>query len=101
MWLHNLIMAYSTKIKQRAEFLRKRGFSIKEIAKKLSISPGTASLWLKNVSLSKRALSRINNLQTDARQGCFRIRYNDSSVAQELYSIYTTLPDFISGKIGP
>lgn len=46
--------------KRVATKLRKRGYSINEINKKLGISKGTLSLWLRGVTLSKNAQKRIN-----------------------------------------
>lgn len=224
-------MAYSSKIKNQAISLRKSGYSINEIVKIIGISKGTASVWMKNITLNKEALRRIDNNRLKAQfksiqtridkrtkvkkklnshaymlysrlnlnidlkkvlcailfwtegsknrscvsfinsdpmmievyvsllresfnldegkfrglvhlhnyhdeekivnfwsklsgipvsqfsksyrksntqkrkregyKGCFRIRYYDSQVAEELHSIYTMLPDFLLGKIGP
>jgi hypothetical protein len=51
---------YPVKIKVDAVKLRQKGFSLSEISQKLSISKSTASLWLKDISLSPLA---INNLK--------------------------------------
>lgn len=48
-------MSYSTKLKKRAVYLRKQGYSIKEIASLLNIAISTSSLWLNNVELNSRA----------------------------------------------
>lgn len=42
--------------------LRKEGFSIREISEKIGISKSTASLWLRNIKLSKKAEKRIQKL---------------------------------------
>lgn len=60
-------------LKDKAGILRKKGLSFKEIGKKLKISKSTASLWLKNVELSRIAKDRIYKLGVDG-----RIRGNDS-----------------------
>ncbi|MCI5108768.1 MAG: hypothetical protein MRY49_02885 [Candidatus Pacebacteria bacterium] len=39
--------------------LRSRGYSIKEIAKKLNVSQGSVSLWVRNLKLSSNAKKRI------------------------------------------
>lgn len=44
---------------QKAVILRKKGISIKKIAKKLHISSSTASKWLKNVELSQELKDRL------------------------------------------
>jgi hypothetical protein len=49
-------------LKRKANLLRRKGFSFKEIAEDLKISKSTASLWLKDVELSKKAKKRIINL---------------------------------------
>ena len=43
----------------KAQKLRREGFSIREIAQKLKISKSTASLWVKEVKISKKGLQRI------------------------------------------
>lgn len=48
--------------------LRESGHSLKEISDKLNIAKSTASLWLKNVELSKSSQERITNLRILARQ---------------------------------
>lgn len=47
------------KEKERAVTLRARGYSLKEISKILIISKSTASLWLRNITLSKKAKKRL------------------------------------------
>ncbi len=54
-------------LKKEAERLRGKGFSFKEISEKIGISKSTASLWLKDVELSKKAKKRIQKLGTDGR----------------------------------
>lgn len=52
-------MSYSLITKEKALSLRKKGFSIKEIAAKLKIAKSTSSVWLKNVLLDKKAQKRL------------------------------------------
>ncbi|MCL4367495.1 helix-turn-helix domain-containing protein [Patescibacteria group bacterium] len=52
-------MPYSIQIRHKAITLRKRGFSIKEIAAKLQIAQSTSSLWLSHIALSKNAQKRL------------------------------------------
>lgn len=54
-------------LKSKAEKLRKNGFSFREISEKLGISKSTASLWLRDVALSKKAQNRILKLRVDGR----------------------------------
>ncbi|MCG2692434.1 hypothetical protein L6272_06490 [Microgenomates group bacterium] len=56
-------MSYSLKIKQRSINLRKKGFSIKEIAKKLKIANSTSSMWLGNIQLNAVAKQRLKKRQ--------------------------------------
>lgn len=56
-------MAYSIYIKEKAENLRKRGFSLNEIHKETGVSKSVISDWVRNIDLSefakKRLLSKI------------------------------------------
>lgn len=52
-------MSYSTKIKEKAIKLRRLGFSLNEISKKLSISKSTSSIWLNSIVLNKNAQLRL------------------------------------------
>jgi len=47
------------KEKETALTLRKQGKSIGEIAKKISVSKSTVSVWCRDISLSKEAMTRI------------------------------------------
>lgn len=71
-------MAYPIEIKEKAVSLRKRGYSIKEVAKILSISKSTSSGWLSNISLNPTAIRRLQERriygQEKARQIAFRKR---------------------------
>lgn len=55
-------------IKQKAEEMRKRGFSLGEISDKLNIAKSTASVWVKNVKLNNFSRKRIAYLKIQARQ---------------------------------
>lgn len=52
---------------KKAIGLRTDGFSFREISEKLGISKSTASLWLRDVELSKVAQKRIYKLGVDGR----------------------------------
>lgn len=54
-----LVMWLPIEIRGEAVLLRKKGYSIKEVANKLNVAKGTASLWLRNVVLGKKALARL------------------------------------------
>lgn len=45
--------------KEKAFELRKKGYSIKEIAKKLNIAQSTSSVWVRNIKLNKKAQERL------------------------------------------
>ena len=65
-------MKYHSEIKDRAIQLRKNGHSLSEIAKRLNIGKSTASIWLKNVSLSSISQKKINNKIVIGRQKATR-----------------------------
>lgn len=52
-------MKYHPQVKQRAIVLRRKGYSIKEIAKVLGISVGTSSLWLRDIVITPSGLARL------------------------------------------
>lgn len=52
-------MAYDISIKKEAVKLRKSGYSIKEIAKKLDIAISSSSIWLRNVQISPTGQDRM------------------------------------------
>jgi transposase len=56
-------MGAKNKIKfEKAVRLRERGYSLKEVSKKIEISKSTASLWLRNVSMTKEGVARLAGL---------------------------------------
>ena len=46
-------------IKEKAIILRKKGYSLEEISKKLKISKSTASYWLSKIRLNQKAQDRL------------------------------------------
>ncbi|MDD5416206.1 MAG: hypothetical protein PHE48_04355 [Candidatus Daviesbacteria bacterium] len=52
-------MPYPIDIKEKAFILRKQGYSIKEVAAKLSIAQSTSSVWLSQIILSASAQKRL------------------------------------------
>lgn len=54
--------------RKKAAFLRKKGFSFREISEKVKISKSTASLWLRDIELSKNAKKRIYKLGVNGRK---------------------------------
>jgi len=67
-------MGYAGKVKlqSRAIALRKKGVSIREIQKKLHISRSSASIWVRDVKLSK---VQIKNLYTNKTNGGLKGSY--------------------------
>ncbi len=49
-------------IRKRAILLREKGFSFREISEKIGIAKSTASLWLRDIDLSRKAKKRITEL---------------------------------------
>lgn len=54
-------MSYSLDFRNKAVLLRKQGYSLREIIKRLSISQSTASLWLRDIKLTDKATNRLAN----------------------------------------
>jgi len=50
---------YKQEIKEKAIKLRKRGYSIKEIAKIINIAQGTSSSWVSSIELNPKAQKRL------------------------------------------
>lgn len=53
------VMAHPFLKKERALQLRKEGYSLKEIAKRVRVVKSTVSLWVRNVDLDDRAKTRL------------------------------------------
>ncbi len=65
-------MGYAGKLdlKLKAQFLRKKGLSVKEIQKKLRVSRSSVSLWVRDIQLNKKQLERLYlNKKTGALRG--------------------------------
>ncbi|MCA9360756.1 helix-turn-helix domain-containing protein [Candidatus Nomurabacteria bacterium] len=94
---------------QQAISLRKRGFTLEEIAKYCDISKSTASLWLKNKAFSaqvkKQNVKRAGQenakrlkLVNKARSGERLTRYKDAVKSAETeYKHYKNNPLFVAG----
>lgn len=61
-------MAYPAQVKDQARSLRKKGYSLSEIAKKVGISKNSASRWCRNSKLSPKAQKILDQ---KSRMGCF------------------------------
>lgn len=55
-------------LKKKSVALRKQGLSMDEIHKKLKVAKSTASLWVRDVILSKKAKKRLLNLGVKGRE---------------------------------
>ncbi len=59
---------HSSETKKTAIFLREKGYSLQEISHRLKIAKSTASIWLRNIKLSKSAQKILNQKKALARQ---------------------------------
>lgn len=57
------------KLRNKAENLRKKGFSIKQIAKKLGVSSSTVSIWCKSVKLTPELIAELEKRYRDPYYG--------------------------------
>lgn len=58
-----------SKEKLRARFFRKKGQSIKEIAKKLKVSPGSVSVWCRDIELTPSQITTLQKRMLDVNYG--------------------------------
>lgn len=80
------------KEKQEATLLRKRGFSMREISEKLGVSKSTASLWVRDIPLSKRAKDILSKKYTEghkASQKTHREKTNAKLAAAHIHAVRT------------
>ncbi len=80
-------MGYAGKLELRfkARALRKRGMSIKDIEKKLSVSRSSVSLWVRDVKLTKKQLRKLYlNKRTGAMRGSYVATMNKIRAKEEL-----------------
>ena len=52
-------MAHSLELKSHAKKLRRKGYSIKEVSRKLKISQSTSSVWIRNEKVSQKGKFRL------------------------------------------
>lgn len=67
------------KILSQAIHLRKGGCSLREISEQLKISKSTASLWVREVIISKDGTCRLNKISNDARKRALKTNENKRS----------------------
>ena len=58
-------MSYSGKLdlKLKAQDLRSKGLSVKDIEKKLGISRSSASIWVRDISLTKEQINKLYRIR--------------------------------------
>src|SRR3989304_6363332 len=79
---------------QQAMGLRREGYSVKEIARMLSVAQSTASLWVRDVRLNERAMVRLRSRVTAGQIASARAtRAKHDAISTELR---TDAKEFIS-----
>ena len=63
-------------LKKRAQMLRKRGYSINEIYRKLDVAKSSVSEWVRDVHLSSKARARIEQRWTKGQKSAWQTRRN-------------------------
>ena len=72
-------------LKLKAQELRKRGLSVKEIQKRLRVSRSSVSLWVRDVKLTKKQLEKLYlNKRTGSLKGSIIAAMNKIKVREEL-----------------
>lgn len=76
------------KIKERAIKLREKGYSVKEIAERLYIAKSTSSLWLRDIKLNKKALTRLKKRRL---LGYYKaaLRWREKRVKEERKNLFS------------
>lgn len=78
-------MPYPADVKERALNLRKKGYSIKEIASLLHIARSTSSLWTANISLNKKAQKRLQRRRILGQYNAIKTHRSKSEAAKKVY----------------
>lgn len=78
-------MKHPIKLKGLATKMREKGFSLEEISQKLGIAKSTASLWSRNIDLSKNAFLRIEKRKSLGKAKSLAIRKNKSDQSKKVY----------------
>jgi predicted transcriptional regulator len=80
-------MGYAGKLELKLEAcsLRKKGFSVKDIEKKLKVSRSSVSLWVRGIKLNKKQLEKLYlNKRTGSLKGCIVAAMNRIKEREEL-----------------
>jgi len=70
------------KEKIKAQELRKQGQSIKEIARKLDVSKSSASVWCRDIELTKKQIARLDERKL---KGGYKGRLKGAKIQREKY----------------
>jgi hypothetical protein len=79
-------MSYPQEVKDKAIRLRKKGYSIKEVAKRLKIAQSTSSLWLREVELNENAQKRLRKRKIYGQQKARLIRKRKRLLKEKKYN---------------
>ncbi len=72
-------------LKLKARELRKKGLSVKEIQRRLSVSRSSVSLWVRDVRLTQKQLERLYlNKKKSALRGCIIAAMNKKRKREEI-----------------
>mgnify|MGYP001573837167 CR=1 FL=1 len=80
-------MGYAGKLelKNKAQLLRKKGLSVKEIQRRLKVSRSSVSLWVRDIQLTKKQLRKLYlNKKTGALKGSIIAAMNKIRAREEL-----------------
>jgi len=80
-------MGYAGKLelKNKAQLLRKKGLSVKEIQRRLKVSRSSVSLWVRDIQLTKKQLRKLYlNKKTGGLKGSIIAAMNKTRARKEL-----------------
>ena len=77
-------MSYSIYTKEKALSLRKKGYSIREIAKILKIAQGTSSLWCEGIILNENAQQRLKKRKILGQYNAIQTTKKKGEIAEKL-----------------
>lgn len=81
-------MAHLKEIREQAILMRKKGYSLNEISKKLKIAKSTASLWLSDVKLQPDIQKKLMRKQLLGRQKAILSRNKQAVIRSEINNKY-------------
>ena len=95
-------MSYSGKLdlKLKAQDLRSKGISVKDIEKKLGISRSSASIWVRDISLTKEQINKLyRNKKTGGLKGSYIAARNKIRKREEITQILKNEGEKEIGKL--